>query len=257
MIGGIFIKSNNPKYLARWYEDNLGIGFGTGVYFSFKWRHLEDPESIGYTVFSFFPNDTEYFNPSHSDFMLNIRVSNLDETRKSLKEKGVVVDDKVETYDNGKFGWAIDCNGNKLELWEPIDKGFEDYHQPMELFNNVTGLGGIFIKCKNVAETIEWYNKSFGFNFKYSFSDFEWRELNEKEKIGNTVLTFFSQESDYFSKSTKGFMLNLRVKNLDDLIKNLTSSEVEVDPKTEDSEFGKFAWIYDPEGNRIELWEPK
>jgi glyoxylase I family protein len=61
MIGGIFIKANDPKYLARWYEDNLGIGFGTGIYFSFKWRNLVQTNDIGYTVFSFFPESTDYF----------------------------------------------------------------------------------------------------------------------------------------------------------------------------------------------------
>ncbi len=256
MIGGIFIKANNPKFLARWYEDNLGIGFGTGIYFSFKWRDLEKTDDIGYTAFSFFPETTEYFSPSNNDSMLNLRVDNLETTRELLKNNGVEVESKVESYDYGRFGWAIDCDGRKIELWEPVDKAFDDYHKPMELFEKVTGLGGVFLKSKNVQESVDWYSKNFGMDFSYSFSNLQWRDVHQKETICNTVFSFFAQETKYFGKSTKDFMLNFRVKNLDEILHELRSSEIEVDEKVETYDYGKFGWIYDPEGNRIELWEP-
>ena len=257
MIGGIFIKAKDPKFLARWYEDNLGIGFGTGIYFSFKWRDKKNTDEIGYTAFSFFPEKTDYFDPSTSDSMLNLRVANLENTRALLTKNGIDVDAKVESHEYGRFGWAIDCDGKKVELWEPIDKGFDDYHKPMELLGNVTGLGGVFLKSKNAKESAEWYSKNFGMDFTSSYCNLEWRDLNAKENICNTVFSFFPNDTKYFGKSTKDFMLNFRVKNLDELLKELRSSEVEVDEKVETYDYGKFGWIYDPEGNRIELWEPK
>ncbi len=256
MIGGIFIKANDPKYLARWYEDNLGVGFGTGLYFSFKWRHLVETNTIGYTVFSLFPENTDYFYPGTSDSMINLRVSDLDNLRIRLMQNGVEVDDKVENYDYGRFGWAIDCDGNKIELWEPVDRAFDDYHKPMELFGKVTGLGGIFLKCNNVQQSLEFYSKNFGLDFTTSYYDMQWRDLNQPDVIGNTYLSFFPQDTKYFGKSSKDFMINFRVKHLDELIKELRSSEVEVDENVETYDYGKFGWIYDPEGNRIELWEP-
>ena len=164
MIGGIFIKANNPKFLARWYEDNLGIGFGTGVYFSFKWRDIENSDDIGYTVFSFFANDTDYFYPGTADSMLNIRVKNLDSLRIQLQKNGVEVLDKVEDHPYGRFGWALDCDGNKIELWEPVDKGFDDFNREMDLFGKVTGLGGVFLKCKDSETSASWYRTNLGFD---------------------------------------------------------------------------------------------
>ena len=256
MIGGIFIKANDPKYLARWYEDNLGIGFGTGIYFSFKWRNLVQTNDIGYTVFSFFPENTDYFYPGTSDSMINLRVADLDNLRIRLMQNGVEVDDKVESYDYGRFGWAIDCDGNKIELWEPVDRAFDDYHKPLELFGHVTGLGGIFLKCSNVQQSVDFYSKNFGMDFTTSYYDMQWRDLNQPDVIGNTYLSFFSQDSKYFGRSSKDFMLNFRVKHLEELLKELRSSEIEVDENMETYDYGKFGWIYDPEGNRIELWEP-
>src|SRR3954469_11634931 len=95
-LGGVFIKANDPKFLARWYEDNLGIGFGTTLYFSFKWRELNNPSLISHTVFSFFREDTTYFYPGTNDVMINLRVNNLDDLRIKLKNDGVFVVDKIE-----------------------------------------------------------------------------------------------------------------------------------------------------------------
>jgi catechol 2,3-dioxygenase-like lactoylglutathione lyase family enzyme len=90
----------------------------TGV--SFLWREKENPARIGRTVWSPFPESTTYFDPSKSRFMLNFRVDNLDEILASLKAQGVQVIDKVEEYEYGRFGWILDPDGNKVELWEPL-----------------------------------------------------------------------------------------------------------------------------------------
>jgi predicted enzyme related to lactoylglutathione lyase len=254
-LGGVFIKAYDPKFLARWYEDNLGIYFGTALYFSFKWREMNQPENIAHTVFSFFRDDTTYFYPGTNDLMINLRVNDLDDLRIRLKIEGVYVEDKIESYEYGRFGWAMDPAGNKLELWEPIDSGFEDQNKLINL-DNVTSFGGVFLKCPNPESLMKWYSKNFGLFFSYSSHTFQWKDLVDKEHTGHTVLSFFTQDSSYFEPSMKNYMLNFRVKNLHGLMENLKSSGAELITKTEEFEYGKFGWIVDPEGNKIELWEP-
>jgi len=115
-IGGVFFKSKDPKALAEWYEKHLGINFSGKVYADFQFREKEK----GWTAFSFFEENTNYFAPSEKEFMINLRVENLDELLKILREEGVHVFDKTEEYEYGKFGWILDPEGNKIELWEPL-----------------------------------------------------------------------------------------------------------------------------------------
>jgi len=116
-IGGIFFKANNPKELAAWYEKHLGIEFGGKVYADFQFQEREK----GWTAFSLFDADTKYFEPSAKQFMINLRVENLDELLKVLREEGVHVFGETEDGDYGKFGWILDPEGNKIELWQPLD----------------------------------------------------------------------------------------------------------------------------------------
>jgi predicted enzyme related to lactoylglutathione lyase len=85
----------------------------------FKWRKADDPNPERYTVWAPFPADTDYFAPSKKPFMINLQVENLDQALAQLKREGVDVDPKVESYDYGKFGWIMDPEGNRVELWEP------------------------------------------------------------------------------------------------------------------------------------------
>jgi len=85
----------------------------------FKWRKADDPDSERYTVWAPFPANTDYFAPSKKPFMINLQVEGLDEVLAQLKREGVDVDPKVESYDYGKFGWIMDPEGNRVELWEP------------------------------------------------------------------------------------------------------------------------------------------
>ncbi|HYJ64321.1 MAG TPA: VOC family protein [Parafilimonas sp.] len=120
-IGGIFIKAKNPKKLAAWYRDNLGVDFGENTYVNFKW--INDSINVhGTTVLSFFKEETEYFNPSKSKCMLNFRVKDLHTLLRELNHKGVDVIDKTEYHSYGSFGWIMDPEGNKIELWEPKDE---------------------------------------------------------------------------------------------------------------------------------------
>lgn len=120
-LGGFFIKSKDPKSLAAWYEKHLGVPFNGTTYAGFKWINENNPALPGSTVFSFFGEDTKYFDPSKGSCMVNFRVKDLDSLLASLKAEGVTVDEKTESYEYGKFGWCMDPEGNKIELWEPVD----------------------------------------------------------------------------------------------------------------------------------------
>jgi predicted enzyme related to lactoylglutathione lyase len=113
-IGGIFFKSSDPSRLRAWYEENLGIAateYGTTF------------EDGGPIVWSPFASDTTYFAPSEASFMINYRVRDLDKMLAQLRAAGATVDDKVEEMEGvGRFGHAMDPDGNRFELWEPAKK---------------------------------------------------------------------------------------------------------------------------------------
>src|SRR5215831_13387250 len=115
-LGGVFLKAKDPKTMAAWYQKHLGIDFNDNLYFDFRWGEK------GNTVFSFFKQDTSYFQPSGSPFMINFRVKDLHGLIAVLSNEGVQVVGNVEEYEYGKFGWVIDPEGNKIELWEPVDE---------------------------------------------------------------------------------------------------------------------------------------
>ena len=125
-VGGFFIKAESPGKLGDWYRAHLGIALvpaGKGEhapqYYPFHWREKDHPETIGATTFSIFPANTKYFEPSSASFMMNFRVANLEQLLAQLKQEGVKVDDKIDDESNGRFGWAMDPEGNRIELWEP------------------------------------------------------------------------------------------------------------------------------------------
>lgn len=114
-IGGVFIKAKDPATLAKWYAENLGVDFAEGNYVTFE------ENMPGTTVFSFFKQSSDYFAPSESSFMINFRVKNLDALLETLKQKGIWVADKLDQHEYGSFGWTMDPEGNKIELWQPND----------------------------------------------------------------------------------------------------------------------------------------
>jgi uncharacterized glyoxalase superfamily protein PhnB len=121
-VGGIFLKSKNPKELAAWYEKNLGIEFGENLFVKFDWIDHSNSNVSGSTVFSLFKEDTTYFNPGNQSFMINFRVKNLVALFETLKKDNVEIVGGVEEYEYGKFGWIMDPEGHKIELWEPVDE---------------------------------------------------------------------------------------------------------------------------------------
>jgi predicted enzyme related to lactoylglutathione lyase len=119
-IGGIFFVSDDPKALEEWYGKNLGMTIGD-YGSTFEFRNAYRPDEINYLQWSLFKKNTKYFKPSKKEFMINYRVNNLGGLLRKLKENGVVILDSVETYDYGKFIHIMDSDGNKIELWEPVD----------------------------------------------------------------------------------------------------------------------------------------
>ncbi len=122
----------------------------------------------------------------------------------------------------------------------------------------VTGIGGIFFKSDNPAELYAWYEKHLGIVCEEHGSGamFPWRDGEEGQSTGMTVWAIFPRDTRYFDPSRSGWMINYRVADLDGLLQALKEEGVEIDPHREDYDYGRFAWIMDPEGNRIELWEP-
>jgi catechol 2,3-dioxygenase-like lactoylglutathione lyase family enzyme len=114
-IGGIFFKARDPARLAAWYQRHLGLEVAGWGGASFP----EDPSRPGYTVWSPFATDTDYFAPSRQAFMVNFRVDDLEGLLADLRAAGVWVDDRVEHSELGRFGWILDPEGNRVELWEP------------------------------------------------------------------------------------------------------------------------------------------
>lgn len=124
-IGGIFFKSKNPKEQRNWYSQHLGLV--TNDYGSlFEFRDSANPEKKGYLQWSPFDEDTKYFEPSKREFMINYRVENMVELVEQLKAEGVTICDAIEEFDYGKFVHILDPEGNKIELWEPIDETFTE-----------------------------------------------------------------------------------------------------------------------------------
>lgn len=118
-IGGVFFKARDAKSLRAWYQQHLGIkveDYGGAV---FSWREAEAPERSGETVWSIFTADTDYLEPGNASFMINYRVAELRPFLDKLRGAGVHVIEKVEESEFGKFGWVLDPEGNKIELWEP------------------------------------------------------------------------------------------------------------------------------------------
>lgn len=123
-VGGVFFKTKDPASTKNWYKQHLG--FDTNEWgATFTFRKEEQPDKRGYLQWSPFKEDTTYFDPSEKEFMVNYRVDDLEALVATLRENGVTICDEIETYDYGKFIHIMDGDGNKIELWEPVDEVFD------------------------------------------------------------------------------------------------------------------------------------
>jgi catechol 2,3-dioxygenase-like lactoylglutathione lyase family enzyme len=121
----------------------------------------------------------------------------------------------------------------------------------------VTGIGGVFFKSSNPEQLYGWYEKHLGLERSPGAGViFRWHDGNDQERLRTTVWSLFPSDTDYFGATNPAFMVNYIVDDLDGLLEALDRQGASIDPRREDSEYGRFAWVTDPEGNRIELWEP-
>jgi predicted enzyme related to lactoylglutathione lyase len=113
------------------------------------------------------------------------------------------------------------------------------------------GIGGVFLKARDPKALMEWYAANLGITQDYGSLVFD-----GPASLGMTLFTHFAADTDYFGEGPQQFMVNLRVDDLDALLSQLSAAGVRIDPKRDDAPYGRFAWIWDPEGNRVELWQP-
>ena len=123
--------------------------------------------------------------------------------------------------------------------------------------NRVTGIGGIFFKAKDPKAQQAWYKQHLGIDVKdWGCAAFDWTDADGKPVGGTTAWSIVAADNDSFAPSTASFMVNHRVADIQALLEALREEGCNVLDKSEESEYGKFGWVIDPEGNKIELWEP-
>src|SRR5689334_21728670 len=120
----------------------------------------------------------------------------------------------------------------------------------------ILGIGGVFFKSANRDQMREWYSKHLGLADKGQGAMLPWRQHDDPQKEHVTVWTVFPASTTYFGPGQSPFMINYIVDDLDALLDRLKEEGVKIDPKRMDAAFGKFAWIYDADGNKVELWQP-
>ncbi len=118
-IGGVFFRAQNPDGLQEWYQKNLGVEPDADGCVVFKWAEYQSPHNPASSVWAPFDKDTDYFGGSGQQHMVNYRVRDLDAMVAQLVAAGVTVDEKREDSEYGRFAWATDLEGNRLELWQP------------------------------------------------------------------------------------------------------------------------------------------
>jgi predicted enzyme related to lactoylglutathione lyase len=124
-IGGVFIKARDPKALAEWYATHLGLVLEPWGGAILKWTE-DIAGDGGLTVWTLAEQSSTWFAPSESSFMINYRVDDLEALAKDLETAGIPLLKPIEADENGKFGWVMDPEGNKVELWEPTRRDHED-----------------------------------------------------------------------------------------------------------------------------------
>ncbi len=119
-IGGVFFYSEDSEELKKWYAENLGMEINDWGS-TFETRNINKPEEINYLQWTPFKKNSDYFFPSTKDFMINYRVQNIEGLVAKLQSNGVIIVDDIKEYEYGKFVHIMDAEGNKIELWEPVD----------------------------------------------------------------------------------------------------------------------------------------
>ena len=255
-IGGVFFKTPDVKRTKEWYRKHLGFPT-TDWGATFVWGDLDQSKkTLSRTEWSPFKSESDYYAPSTLPYMINYRVDDLEKLMVTLAKEGVKTVGDIQKFEYGKFGWIMDPEGRKLELWEPVDDKFGD--DPKVWTDRVTGLGGVFFKSKNPDAMKVWYKEHLGMATE-GFDAFLWRDLSDPKSKhhGRTVWSPHKDTTDYFDPSDKPYMFNYRVKDLARLLKELEKEGVKIVGEMQSwDEYGKFGWIIDCDGTKVELWEP-
>jgi catechol 2,3-dioxygenase-like lactoylglutathione lyase family enzyme len=162
-----------------------------------------------------------------------------------------------------KISWSTIALGSLL-LVSVCSRGGQEVQSPqpekskpsvqMEQRGRILGIGGVFFKSANRNQMREWYSKHLGIADKGGGARLPWREHDDPQKEHVTVWTVFPTSTDYFGPAP--FMINYIVDDLDALLDRLKLEGVKIDAKRMNESYGRFAWIYDQDGNKIELWQP-
>jgi len=155
-----------------------------------------------------------------------------------------------------KRAWLILVLAVTFALGYAVSQGLSPTSDSKQDLKRVTGIGGIFFKCKNPEAIREWYRTHLGLNTGQYGTTFVWWQGADSTKKGFTQWTPFSDSTNYFQPSTKDFMINYRVDNMTALVDQLRKEGVTILDTIESYDYGKFVHIIDIEGNKIELWEP-
>lgn len=130
-IGGIFFKTNDVAATKDWYKEHLGLN--TDEYGAvFRFRKAEEPNKTAYLQWSPFPQSSDYFGHESQSFMINYRVSDIENLVDNLRKAGVTICNEISFYDYGKFVHIMDHEGRRIELWEPVDEVFDEYYKSKE-----------------------------------------------------------------------------------------------------------------------------
>jgi predicted enzyme related to lactoylglutathione lyase len=244
-IGGIFFKSKDVPAIKNWYHEHLG--FQTTEWgASLVWTDTDG--KVCRTEWSPFKDDSDYYAPSTLPFMINYRVHDLKALIDELRNEGVTIVGEISEYDYGKFAHIMDPEGRKIELWEPVDAGLGD--TPPVWTDKVTGLGGVFFKSDDPKKMKEWYKKHLDIG-----DIFQWHDM-ALDSPAVTTWCPFKKDTDYFNPSNKPYMFNYRVRDLKELYDKFKTSGVQIAGDIQEYDYGKFGWIIDLEGTKVELWQP-
>ena len=246
-VAGLLIACPDPARMRDWYGRHLGLHFAEGEGARFAWRRTGDGTPAD-TRLDFVPKGSDPFAPGTQPFGVSYHVRDLEALARALRDEG----DDV-SMPSPQAGWIVDPEGQRVELVQAGESA-----APARDHGRVDGIGGVFFRSPDPAALKAWYARLGIRPGADGYVTFPVTSAGGGETV--TVWEVFPAETTYFDSkgepSPHPWMLNLRVRDLDGLVASLREDGVWVDPNTEAYEYGTFAWILDPAGARIELWEP-
>ena len=231
----IYFLLDNPAGL-RGSEGCKVLSFLPQRYFSFSWNAPPQFEEV---------RKSDY----KTWIVVEFNAISDNQTQITLTHLGWPDDERwTPVFDYFSKAWDVALNN--------LSKNVQNEATSNPLYKKVTGIGGVFFKCKDPEKMKEWYKTHLGLNTDQYGASFEWRQSADFTKKGITQWSPFPETTKYFEPSTRDFMINYRVENLERLVEQLKKEGVTIVDKIESYDYGKFIHILDIEGNNVELWEP-